>query len=258
MQKKYIFIDLDGTLIDHDKNQISKMTRKTIKDAQDNGHEIILSTGRPKALFYGVDEELNITSYIANNGRVVVYNSTVIYEFPIPQTLIEELVEYASKNNIDLAYEGHEVFALESRYNELYKQFSDRFHIEIPTYIPGFYKDNRVYQILMYYDKPDFKRFEVLFPRLSFNYSCEYGLDVNMGQGLKEVGLIKIVNYLGINIEDTIAVGDGFNDISMIRQAHIGVAMGNAPKEVKRHADYVAKTVEQEGIYHIFKQLGLI
>ena len=59
-------------------------------------------------------------------------------------------------------------------------------------------------------------------------------------------------------MEDTIAIGDGFNDILMIEYCNIGVAMGNAKDEVKKHADIVADRVEDDGLYKVLKELNLI
>ena len=258
MRKKYVFIDLDGTLIDHTTHSIPDSAKKAVLEAQKNGHEIILATGRPKALFYGIDTSLNITSYIANNGRYVVYKDKEIYSDPIPTNLIEKLVDIAKENQIDIAYEGKDVFTLESQHDTLYKKFSDRFNIEEPTLSPGFYQTNDVYQIIMYYQESDFKKFEREIPELGFHYSCEYGLDVNMLSGLKEIGLNKIVEHLGIDKEDTIAIGDGFNDVSLVQEAHIGVAMGDAPDELKNVADFVTKRACEDGLFIAFKHLSII
>jgi hypothetical protein len=75
---------------------------------------------------------------------------------------------------------------------------------------------------------------------------------------MKDLGVKKVVEHLNINPLDTIAIGDGYNDISMIKEAHIGIAMGNAPDAVKKHADLIANQVGDDAIYHIFKTLNLI
>ncbi|MEC9485742.1 MAG: Cof-type HAD-IIB family hydrolase [Candidatus Izemoplasma sp.] len=258
MRKKYIFLDLDGTIIDHDTNSIPQLTRDSIQLAQENGHEVIIATGRPKALFYDVEKELGIHSYIANNGRIVVYHENMIFSDPIPKEILDKLVQLAKQEEIDIAYEGHEIFALESRYNNLSKKFSRRFHLDDPVYIPGFYKSHAVYQVIMYYDKDDYKRFETLIPELGFHYSCEYGLDVNMRSGLKEIGVKKVIEHLGVSIEDTIAIGDGYNDITMLETVNLGIAMKDAPNALKEVADFITDSAGNGGIYHAFKRYNII
>ena len=102
MSKKYIFLDLDGTIIDHKSNSVPKSTKDTIKRLQENGHEIIISTGRPPSLFYDIDKELNIDSYIASNGRIVVYKGKMILNQAIDKDVVQNLVDVAVKEEIDL------------------------------------------------------------------------------------------------------------------------------------------------------------
>ncbi|MBW5377106.1 Cof-type HAD-IIB family hydrolase, partial [Brachyspira pilosicoli] len=74
----------------------------------------------------------------------------------------------------------------------------------------------------------------------------------------KHIGIDKIIEHYGIKLEETIAFGDGGNDISMIKHAHIGVAMGNANKEVKEIADYITDDVDNNGIYNALKHFNII
>jgi hydroxymethylpyrimidine pyrophosphatase-like HAD family hydrolase len=97
-----------------------------------------------------------------------------------------------------------------------------------------------------------------MFPGLWFNYSNEYGLDINQSGGLKELGLMAIKESLNLKVEDIIAVGDGENDISMIEYAGLGIAMGNANDKVKSSADIVAEHISDDGLYNVFKKLQII
>jgi hydroxymethylpyrimidine pyrophosphatase-like HAD family hydrolase len=67
-----------------------------------------------------------------------------------------------------------------------------------------------------------------------------------------------MLESLGMTRENAICCGDGFNDISMIKYAGLGVAMGNAPDDVKAHADYVTTSVDDEGVEHALKALHII
>ena len=83
---------------------------------------------------------------------------------------------------------------------------------------------------------------------------CEMGrwhpafVDVTARGNTKQRGIDEIIRHFGIRLEDTIAFGDGGNDISMLRHAGIGIAMGNARDEVKAAARYVTDTVDEDGI----------
>jgi len=258
MRKKYIFLDLDGTIIDHNNNEIPLSTKETIRKLQENGHEIILSTGRVPAIFYGVDKELNIDSYIAANGRVVVLNGKMIMNKYIDKKLVNELANLAYENKIDIAFEGLNDYVINSQFTELSQKFSDVFHLEYPKVHHNFHLENDIYQMVMFYIEDDYEKFAKIFPTLSFNYSNKYGLDVNEKGGMKELGVEAIIRELGIDIKDTMAVGDGRNDISMIEYVNIGVAMGNACEPLKQVADLITDSVDKDGIYKLFKKLKMI
>ncbi|MCK5388312.1 MAG: Cof-type HAD-IIB family hydrolase, partial [Candidatus Izimaplasma sp.] len=226
MNKKYIFLDVDGTVIDHKSNSIPESTKETIKKLQENGHIVILSTGRPVSLLYGIDKELNIDTFIASNGRVVVCEGKLIHNDYIDKEVVKKVVKVALENKIDLAFESMTDYVLNTRYSNISDRFSDIFHLEYPKVHRDYHLDNDIYQMILFYNKDDYKKYENLFPTLSFHYSNEYGIDINEKGGMKDIGVRAIVEYLDIDIKDTIAVGDGFNDVSMIEYAHIGVAMG--------------------------------
>ena len=74
----------------------------------------------------------------------------------------------------------------------------------------------------------------------------------------KQKGIDEIIRYFDIKLEDTMAFGDGGNDISMLRHAAIGVAMGNANDDVKETADYITTSVDEDGIQKALKHFGII
>ena len=74
----------------------------------------------------------------------------------------------------------------------------------------------------------------------------------------KQKGLDEIIRHFGIRLEDTIAFGDGGNDIPILRHAGIGVAMGNASDRVKEAADYVTTSVDDDGIANALRYLNVI
>ena len=74
----------------------------------------------------------------------------------------------------------------------------------------------------------------------------------------KQLGMDKIMERFGITLEETMAFGDGGNDISMLRHAGIGIAMGNANDTVKASANYVTDSVDEDGIWNALKHFNLI
>lgn len=258
MHKKYVFVDLDGTVIDHSNETIPESTRLAIKTAKENGHEVFICTGRPPCLFYGIDKELDIDSYIAANGRVLVYKNELLYSDTLDVETMKRVASFAKEKQIDLAFQGFNDFKIQSTYNDNYIKFSKHYNIEVPELETDFYLDNDVYQMTLYYYEKNFTNLQNLFPELSFAFSCEYGIDVNTKGGLKEKSIKEFIEMFNIDPTDVIAIGDGHNDISMLQYVHMGVAMGNADDEVKKHANFVTDHVSNDGVYKAFKTLKLI
>lgn len=258
MRKKYIFLDLDGTIIDHDNEQIPQSAKDAINKAKLNGHEVIINTGRPPCLFYGIDKELGIESYVAANGRYAVHKGEVILNRIIDKDVVHKIVNYAEENKLDLGFEGLHSFKRQSSYSDLYIKFSENFHLEIPELDPEFYKDNDIYQMTLYYSDSDWEKFQDLFPEVTFAYSCPYGIDVNSKGGLKEVGIQAFEQKFNVDKADIIAIGDGHNDITMFNYVNTSVSMGNASEFVRKQTTHITDHVSDDGLYKAFKMLKLI
>lgn len=258
MRKKYVFVDLDGTIIDHTNEEVPKSTKDAIKLARENGHEVIINTGRPPCLFYGIEKELGIESYVAANGRYAVHKGEVILNMVVDPDVVTRIVDYAEENRLDLGFEGLHEFKRQSSYSNLYRKFSENFHLEIPQLDPGFYKHNDIYQMTLYYSENDWEKFKDIFPEVTFAYSCPYGIDVNSKGGLKEVGIQAFADKFNIDKGDIIAIGDGHNDITMFNYVETSIAMGNASDFVKTHTTHVTDDVSEDGFYKAFKMMNLI
>ena len=82
--------------------------------------------------------------------------------------------------------------------------------------------------------------------------------DITANGADKGKGILAIAQHEGLDPDHTIAFGDGGNDTSMIRQAGIGIAMGNAIDELKQQADYVTSTVDEDGILNALRHFGIV
>jgi hydroxymethylpyrimidine pyrophosphatase-like HAD family hydrolase len=96
------------------------------------------------------------------------------------------------------------------------------------------------------------------FPELVFNQSNRSGFDVNLKGDLKAEGIRWLVKYLDYPPDDVYAIGDGYNDISMIKAVKHGIAMGNGFPEVKAVASYITTSVEAEGVSNALRHFHLI
>ena len=258
MEKKYIFIDLDGTIIDHKTNEAPQSTIDAIKELKNNGHEVFIATGRPPCLFFDIDKKLNIDSYVAANGRLSVYKNEVVFSDPLDRKVVNEFTTIMNGMGFDVGYETIDDYFVESKMTKNVDLFSDVFHLYYPEIKKGKYKGEDIFQMILYIEKKDFNRAVEAYNGVNYSISNRYGVDVNDKSGLKDIGIKALIEHLGITVDDCIAVGDGFNDISMIEYVGYGIAMGNANDILKSKADYVTDTVSNNGLYKAFKYLKMI
>ncbi len=251
-------MDLDGTIIDHSINAVPKNTLKTIQHLKAQGHTLVIATGRPPCLFYDIDQTLNIDTYIAANGRYVKYKGKEIYADYIDSLIMNRFVTDMIEQKIEVGFEAVNVYAIHEILTDLPRKFSEYYHLDMPVEIENFHLYNKVLQMVIFYDKKDYTHISKKYPMLELNISCPYGIDINNRGGMKEVGMGKILNILDFEKEDVIAIGDGFNDISMIEAAGFGIAMGNGCQPLKDKADYITDNCSHDGFYKAFKHLGMI
>lgn len=110
----------------------------------------------------------------------------------------------------------------------------------------------------VFFDEATEKELKPQFPELEFNRWFPTFADITCKGVNKAAGIETMSRYFGIGQADTIAFGDGGNDIPMLKKAAIGVAMGNASAEVKSIADIITDSVDDNGIYNILRRLKII
>ncbi len=258
MNQKLVFLDLDGTIIDHNNHTIPESTLVALNEAKRNGHIIIIATGRSPSLLAGIEDILGIKTYIAANGRYVKHENQLIYSDNINPNIVKSLIKDAEALGLDLGIITSTEYLVVNRKTDLPKQFSEHFNLETPKSIDLFKDLDDVLQMVLYDQSNSWKRLERQYKSLAFHRSCEFGVDINGSDGMKDIGVKILCEYFRSTYDDVIAIGDGYNDISMIKLAGIGVAMGNGCQPLKEAADIITKSVDQDGIYAVFKRLDLI
>ena len=122
----------------------------------------------------------------------------------------------------------------------------------------GEYKGEKIYQCLAFVKDRERLMLENMLDECIITSWNETGIDIISKHGGKAKGLEKFIEKYGLLRGETMAFGDGENDIDMIRYAGIGVAMGNAIKNLKSAADYITTDIDDDGIANALKHFGLI
>ncbi|MGV3487502.1 MAG: Cof-type HAD-IIB family hydrolase [Tuberibacillus sp.] len=256
MNKKLIFFDIDGTLLDFDK-KIPDSTKDAIQRLKDNGHDIAIATGRAPFLVHEVCEALDIHSYVSFNGQFVVYEDKVIYENPIAASTLEAIQKVAVQNGHPLVFMGEQTMKANVENHPYIEKAMGSLHLSHPECRPSYFKETPIYQALLYCREGEETAYS-LFKEIRLVRWHEVSMDIVPSNGSKAEGIKKLLSYLDYKQEDVVAFGDGLNDLEMIRYAGTGVAMGNAEEELKEIADFVSKPVDHDGIDYAVRKLQLV
>ena len=256
---KLITIDLDGTLLDNEKN-ISEKNKLAIKRCHDNDVKIVLATGRP---INGVMRYLNELGLTTKNDYVICYNGAktfnvgtneIVISSTINGKIVKELYQKSKELDVDFhAFRFNEELItpkanpytdVEATINKIdyhLFDFNDIKDDELFLKAMMVSSDENITRIIPINEKIYGNDYSIL--RSSKIFLEFLNKNIDKGQALE--GLAK---YLNININETMAIGDAGNDIPMIKKAGIGVAMENAFLEVKKSADYITLSNLNDGV----------
>ncbi len=248
MNNKYklIAIDLDGTLLNEEKI-ITDKNKNAIRKCLENGIKIVISSGRALEHITNYMEELEITDGYGSafHGSTIFKagSNEIVNETFLDTSLAKEIINDLIKCD-DI---GILVFTNKNTYsndnNDHVKKYTKNKVVTITEFSDVSEIQGEISKVLIKGErdrlnllKDDFQKYsdrcKILFSELDL---LEFmSLDTNKGFSLE-----KISEYYGIDIKDTIAIGDNHNDIEMIEKAGVGVAVYNAVEELKKRADYV-------------------
>lgn len=256
---KIVFIDFDGTLYTHNLHKVLDSTIESFKLLkQKKDIYTCLLTGRSIFEFDYFDfRGLKFDFYAVLNGQLILDKDfNVLYDCPIKGQLLENIINEFNKKEIGVCL---------CEANNFYANILTDALVDVLTSIGNplpevkEYSHNPIYMATVIYNNVSdlhevIKRFgECEAP--SWN---ERSIDI-VEKGVNKGNCVKrLCQLLKVDKKDTIAFGDGSNDIEMIQEVGIGVAMGNAIDELKKVADYVTDDVDHDGIYNALKEFKII
>lgn len=264
MKYRLIAFDLDGTILDNDKN-LPPENIEALRRAHEKGVYIVPATGRT---FPGMPEELRSLPFIR---YCITVNGACIYDREADRVLHRAEISNARALEIMELMDG--IDALYDCYQDNRGLMSRRFYEKLPQYTtdPAVLKHvlrlrnpvddlkthlrqngRNVQKIQMHFKDPDLRLRQLeLLPSvlrdMAVTSSIYNNIEINCLEANKGDALLKLCGLLGIKPEESIALGDGSNDISMLRAAGMGIAMGNAELSVKQAADSVALSNQELG-----------
>ena len=263
-----IALDLDGTLTNHDK-VVTPRTRQALLQAESKGAVIILASGRPT---YGIVPVAECLELEKRGGYILSYNGGNIVNAKtgeklfsqfLPDAVIPILYKYAKeKNHALLGYAGNEIITEmpddqyvkeESRINKMNIRKVDNLLDALEPHPT---------KLLMTGDPTDMIKaeeelVEILGEKMDIFRSAPFFLEL-VPKGIdKAQSLLRLLSKINLTPADLMAFGDGYNDLSMLKLAGVGVAMANAAPEVRADADYVTLSNEEDGVAEALLHFGM-
>jgi HAD superfamily hydrolase (TIGR01484 family) len=230
---KLIALDMDGTLLNDD-HEVSEANRKAIKAAEKKGVHVILSTGRPYATCSDYAKSLELSSYLitVNGSEVYDEQAQLIQQQMINTEHIQWMYEISKTYKT-----GFWAISLEQVYREeMPEDIAASKWLKFGFDIQDDHVRAKVLDLLQ--TKKD----------LEISNSSPTNIEVN-GLGVNKAKAIAFVGErLGITMDEVMAVGDSLNDLAMIKEAGLGVAMGNAQDIVKKTANWVTASNQEDGV----------
>lgn len=265
MNYKIIALDLDGTLTNSEK-VITPKTKAALIKFQEKGGKIILASGRPTMGIYPQAKVLHLDKFggyilAFNGGRVIdCKTDETMFQTEFPLKYIPEIMEVIKDYPVGInTYEGDKIIVgnnlndytkLEAKINAMDIKFVDDFVS---------YVNFDINKCLLQGEPSEILKLEEI---LSKKYKGELGIFKSeaffleiVPNGIdKAASIDKLLKTIGIKTEECIACGDGFNDVSMIEYAGLGVAMSNAKDGVKAVADFITLSNDEDGIAYVLEK----
>lgn len=254
---KAVFLDIDGTVLSHQQRKVPQSTKDAIYQMREKGIKVFAATGRHILEMEKLPlEGIPFDGYVTLNGQLCLdADKTLIYDFPIGESDTRKLAEL---------FESKQIPAIIVEENALYINYVNESvratQRAISSAVPeiGTYSGRRIYQFIVYDKASNVQKWMTSLTECKENTWHQEAFDIIPKKGGKVAGIQRMLERIGIRQEEIMAFGDGGNDVEMLQYAKVGIAMGNAGEEVKKHADYVTACVDDDGILKALKLYGVL
>lgn len=256
---KLIAIDLDGTLLNNE-GRVSDLTAEVITEVRNMGHKVVIATGRHTNSALPIAEQLGLTDAIVcfNGGLVMnLANDQVELSHSYVQNDINILTKLIRMWGYSFITSTQHSYQIESQYGHLVDHFKE---IGAQLEVVNSFKDieEPILKTMIVGEERELDEIERFIqptvPHLQVVRSGEESIDVMNRKASKGAALQWLADYYQVKKEDTISIGNYYNDISMLTYAGTGVAVDNAPDQVKQQADIVTHSNEEYGVARFLEE----
>lgn len=265
--KKLIFVDSDGTLKDN-KGNISDKTKNILKKLNENGVEVVITTGRPRYHALRVKNNSNASRYIISSNGAEIYDDEskqVIYAQYIETKDILKIYDISNK------YNSRFIMTVDDK-EVVTDSIKNENQILLNESIEVFLKNHKVKQIFIrsediinikntYDEINDIENVKIV-NESSFFYNGiveEKGIWFSVGHKLSNKGIAieHLCKHLNVSLENTYGFGNDYNDIKMFETVNHSIVMSNANEDLKSKAKIIAKSNDEDGVASFLEDLFL-
>jgi len=260
MQYRLIAIDVDGTLLD-DEGKLRPRVRRAVREAAAAGAEIVLCTGRGPVSTLPLMAELGLSgTIITHNGAVILESESrrILHEEKIPRRLAAPYLNYCRERGIHFAFNtAFELYVEKELSRETLEIYSRYWIRPIVRKEPG--PPENTVRLTVYGSREEIDDMEARWSGwsrgLSVHRSDHKVIDLQHPEATKGSALERLARLRGLSRREVLAIGNYYNDISMLRYAGRSVAVANAPAEVRAAAGEVTRSNNEDGVALVLEEL---
>lgn len=262
MRPEIIFFDIDDTLYDKENAFIPPSIDAAWQALREHNIAIAIATGRPptdfpKALQPLLDKH-RVETIVSMNGQYVTHRGQVLRNALLDAEVVAQLVDLCREKRLDYAFISEEgMFASSS-----VPKVAEALHLIGDFSVnPNYHLQRIMQQMLIFVDAQEEEALR-LDPRYPHHYQMirwhEHSVDFLKGNASKALGIAAVCEALQIAPPRTAAFGDGYNDLEMLQFVGVGIAMGNAVEALQAQADYITRSLHEDGILHALRHFNWI
>ena len=260
-QRYALFFDIDGTLVSFQTHEIPPSTILALTQAKANGSRVYIATGRPPIIITNLRAiEHLIDGYITTNGALCFVGHEMVTCQPIAKDDVMTCIEDCQEKGNSLIVIGRKDVAVidpKGDVDRIFRQMLAVKNLDQASPLDVVLQQD-ILQLTAFFPADYEPLLMARMPQcVSGRWHPEF-TDILHNGANKGTGLRNMAAHFGIPVEQTLAMGDGGNDVPMLEAAGIGVAMGNAKPDVQARADYVTADCDDDGLCKAFAHFGII